>query len=62
MTLPRKQLFAVKDTAYYPVVSSCLRRSYLCGIDAHSGKDYEHSRRSIENVSVFIVTLCHRNL
>ena len=38
MTLPRKQLVAVEDTPYYTIVSCCVRRSYLCGIDAHSGK------------------------
>jgi hypothetical protein len=41
MTLPRKQLVAVEDTPYYHVVSRCVRRSYLCGIDAHSGKNYD---------------------
>jgi hypothetical protein len=41
MTLPRKQLVAVEDTPYYPVVSRCVRRSYLCGIDAHFGKNYD---------------------
>jgi hypothetical protein len=41
MTLPRKQLVAVEDTPYYPIVSRCVRRSYLCGIDAHSGKNYD---------------------
>ena len=41
MTLPRKQLVAVEDTPYYHVVSRCVRRSYLCGIDAYSGKDYD---------------------
>jgi hypothetical protein len=41
MTLPRKQLVAVEDTPYYHVVSRWVRRSYLCGIDAYSGKDYD---------------------
>jgi hypothetical protein len=41
MTLPRKQLVAVEVTPYYHVVSRCVRRSYLCGIDAYSGKDYD---------------------
>jgi hypothetical protein len=40
MTLPRKQLVAVEDTPHYPVISRCVRRNYLCGIDAYSGKDY----------------------
>jgi hypothetical protein len=41
MILPRKQLVAIEDTLYYPIVSRCVRRSYLCGIDAYSGKDYD---------------------
>jgi hypothetical protein len=41
MTLFRKQLVAVEDTPYYPIVSRCVRPSYLCSIDAHSGKDYD---------------------
>jgi hypothetical protein len=41
MTLLRKQLVAVEDTPYYPIVSRCLRRSYLCGIDDHSDKNYD---------------------
>ncbi len=41
MTLPRKQLVAVEDTLYYPIISRCVRRSYLCGIDAHSVKNYD---------------------
>ena len=63
MTLPRNQLVAVEDTPYYHVVSRCVRRSYLCGIDAHSGKDYEHRRQWIENririlSSLFALEIC----
>jgi hypothetical protein len=41
MTLPRKQLVAAEDTPYYHFFLRCVRRSYLCGIDAYSGKDYD---------------------
>jgi hypothetical protein len=63
MTLPRKQLVAVEDTPYYHVVSRCVRRSYLCGIDAYSGKDYEYRRQWIENririlSSLFALDIC----
>jgi REP element-mobilizing transposase RayT len=63
MTLPRKQLVAVEDTPYYHVVSRCVRRSYLCGIDPYSGKDYEHRRQWIENririlSSLFALDIC----
>jgi hypothetical protein len=64
MTLPRKQLVAVEDTPYYHVVSRCVRRSYLCGIDAHSGKNYDlflllHNRhtpgrRTVPSLSITI--------
>ena len=63
MTLPRKQLVAVEDTSYYHIVSRCVRRCYLCGVDAHSGKNYEHRRRWIENrihilSSFFAIEIC----
>jgi REP element-mobilizing transposase RayT len=63
MTLPRKQLVAVEDTPYYHVVSRCVRRSFLCGVDAYSGKDYEHRRQWIENririlSSLFAIDIC----
>jgi hypothetical protein len=38
MTLTRKQLVAIEDTPYQPVISRFVRRSYLSGIDPHSGK------------------------
>ena len=57
MTLPKKQLVAVEDTPYYPVVSYGVRRSYLCGIDAHFGIGDEHHRRWIENRIRILSTL-----
>ena len=63
MTLTRKQLVAVEDTSHYHVVSRCVRRNYLCRIDAHSGKNYEHRRQWIENririlSSLFAIDIC----
>ncbi|MFC4258562.1 hypothetical protein ACFOZ5_05865 [Marinobacter lacisalsi] len=42
MTRPREQLVAVSDTPYYHVVSRCVRRTFLCGYDRQTGKNYEH--------------------
>ena len=63
MTLPRKQLVAVEDTPYYHLVSRCVRRSFLCGVDPHSGRDYEHRRQWIEHririlASIFSIEIC----
>lgn len=63
MTRPRNELVSVQDTPYYHVVSRCVRRSYLCGIDHISGKNYEHRRQWIEDririlSSLFAIDVC----
>ena len=42
MTMPRSALVSLADTPWYHVVSRCVRRAFLCGVDAHPGKNYEH--------------------
>ncbi|MEE8056689.1 MAG: hypothetical protein V3T17_02455 [Pseudomonadales bacterium] len=63
MTRPRKELVCVQNTPYYHVVSRCVRRTFLCGIDHASGKDYQHRRQWIENrirllASLFSLDIC----
>jgi REP element-mobilizing transposase RayT len=63
MTRPRKELVSVKDTPYYHIVSRCVRRSFLCGLDHSTGKDYEHRRQRIEDririlSSLFSIDIC----
>ena len=63
MTKPRKQLVAVEDTPYYHLVSRCVRRSFLYGIDHQSGKNFEHRRQWIEEririlSSLFAIDIC----
>jgi len=63
MTQPRKTLVSVEDTPYYHLISRCVRRTYLCGIDQSTGKSYEHRRQWIEDrlrvlSSLFAVDLC----
>lgn len=63
MTRPRKEQISIQDTPYYHIVSRCVRRTYLCGKDHATGKDYEHRRQWIEDririlSSLFAVDIC----
>ncbi|WMS85872.1 transposase [Pleionea litopenaei] len=44
MTQPRKTLIDLNQTSYYHCIARCVRRAFLCGEDAFSGKNYEHRK------------------
>jgi len=45
MTTPRKLLVDPVVPLFYHVVSRCVRRSWLCGIDLVTGKNYKHRKK-----------------
>jgi hypothetical protein len=47
MPKPREALMLLEETPYYHCVSRCVRRTFLCGVDTHTSKSYEHRRQWI---------------
>ncbi|WP_066018016.1 transposase [Endozoicomonas atrinae] len=63
MTTARKNLIDTASTPYYHCMALCVRRAFLCGKDAFSGKNYEHRREwvvdSLKELSgVFAIEVC----
>lgn len=63
MTIPRSNLIDVNTTPYYHCMARCVRRSYLCGHDEETGRDYSHRKSWIVArlkylASVFAIHVC----
>lgn len=63
MTTARAAQIDYSSTPYYHLISRCVRRSYLCGIDHETGKDYSHRKqwlidRMKQLASIFSVHIC----
>ena len=63
MPMPRNQLVSLDATRYYHVISRCVRRQFLCGIDTQTGRDFTHRRdwiraRIFELADVFAIDVC----
>lgn len=48
MAMPRNAQISLEETPWYHVVSRCVRRAYLCGVDHITGQSYEHRRDWVE--------------
>ena len=49
MTYARAHLVDSQNGGFYHCISRCVRRGWLCGMDAISGKSFEHRRTWIES-------------
>ncbi len=63
MPKPRKALVLLEETPYYHCVSRCVRSAFLCGVDAHTGKSFEHRRQWIVDrmkllADIFAIDIC----
>jgi REP element-mobilizing transposase RayT len=63
MTTARSAQIDYSATPYYHLMSRCVRRSYLCGVDQETGKDYSHRKQWLVNrikqlASIFSVHIC----
>ena len=63
MTSPRRNLIDTASTRYYHCIARCVRRAWLCGLDHHSGKNYEHRRQWVTErlqllVNIFAIEIC----
>ncbi|GLQ89892.1 hypothetical protein [Dyella flagellata] len=48
MTYPRRQIVDPETEGFFHCVSRCVRRAFLCGEDAYSGRSYEHRKTWVE--------------
>ena len=63
MPTPRNQQISLSDTSYYHCIARCVRRAFLCGTDATTGKDYSHRKNWVtERLSLlantFAIDVC----
>jgi len=49
MASPRSQLVDPEAPGFYQCISRCVRRAFLCGEDALTGRSFEHRKQWVED-------------
>ena len=47
--LNRSEICSREDVQVFHLINRCVRRTYLCGKDKRSGRDYSHRKQWIRN-------------
>ena len=59
MAKPRCNQICLEATPYYHIVSRCVRRAFLCGVDPRSGESFEHRREWVtERLQILADVYC----
>ncbi len=56
MATPRNLAAKLALTHYFHCTSRCVRSSYLCGVDRHSGTDYSHRRKWLRQRLLYLAS------
>jgi len=67
MPKPRESLISPDAIGYYHCISRCVRRAFLCGEEAYTGRSFEHRRGWIEErlselAQIFAIEVCGYSL
>jgi REP element-mobilizing transposase RayT len=60
---PRHEIVDCDEVSIYHCIARCVRRAFLCGVDALTGRDYDHRKNWIREqlqqlASIFAIDVC----
>ena len=57
MTIARREVVSEDEDGVYHCISRCVRRAFLYGYDAYTGKNYDHRKGWIRDRLMFLVEI-----